>query len=93
MPKKYFFGREKVEDDEIPDRPVTIITDENADKVRTLLKNNHCLSIKTAAAEELNMDKEIVTQITTRNFNIRKVWDKMASKKLNEEQKLKINLC
>jgi hypothetical protein len=44
-------------------------------------------------AEELNMDKETVTKITTRNFNIRKVWAKIMSTKLNDGQKLKINLC
>jgi hypothetical protein len=67
-------------------------TDENVDKARTLLKNYHCLSIRTAA-EELNTDNEIVTQITNRNFNIRKIWAKMVSTKLNEEQKLKIKMC
>jgi hypothetical protein len=45
-----------VEDDERPDRPVTMKTDENVEKVRTLLQNNHCLSIRMAA--ELSMDKE-----------------------------------
>jgi PP-loop superfamily ATP-utilizing enzyme len=67
-------------------------TDENVDKARPLIQNNHCLSIRMAA-EELNMDKKTVTQITTRNFNIRKVWAMIMSKKLNEGQKLKINLC
>jgi hypothetical protein len=36
------------------------------------------------AAEELNMDKETVTQITTRNINSRKIWTKIMSTKLNE---------
>jgi hypothetical protein len=45
------------------------------------------------AEEELNMDKETVTKITTSNLIIRNVWAKIISTKLNEGQKLKINLC
>jgi hypothetical protein len=67
-------------------------TDENVDKARPLLENQHCLSIRMTA-EELNMDEETVTQITTINFNIIKVWAKTVSSKLNKGQKFKLNLC
>jgi hypothetical protein len=49
-----------VEDDERP-RPVTMKTDKNVDKVRTLVRNDRHLSIRMIA-EELNMDKETVRQ-------------------------------
>jgi predicted transcriptional regulator len=50
-------GREDVEDDERLGRPVTMKTDENVDRVRTLVRNDRRLSIRTIA-EELNVDKE-----------------------------------
>jgi hypothetical protein len=46
-----------VEDDERPRRPVTMKTDENVDKVRTLVRNDRRLSIRIIA-EEFNVEKE-----------------------------------
>jgi hypothetical protein len=57
--RRFLGGREDVENDERPGHPVTMKTDENVDKVRTLVRNDHCLSIRTVA-EELNVDKETV---------------------------------
>jgi DNA-directed RNA polymerase sigma subunit (sigma70/sigma32) len=56
-----------VEDDERPGRPVTMKTDKNVDKVRTLVRNDRRLSIRMIA-EELNVDKETVRQILTENL-------------------------
>jgi hypothetical protein len=39
-------GREDVEDDKRPDRTVTMKTDKNVDKVRTLVRNDRRLSIR-----------------------------------------------
>jgi hypothetical protein len=67
-----FSGRkEDVEDDERHGRPVTMKTDENVDKVRTLVRNDRRLSIRMIA-EELNVDKETVRQILTENLKMRK---------------------
>jgi orotate phosphoribosyltransferase-like protein len=60
-----------VEDDKQPGHPVTMKTDENVDKVRTLVRNDRCLSIRMIA-EELNVDKETVRQILTENLKMKK---------------------
>jgi hypothetical protein len=54
-------GREDVEDDKRPGRPVTMKTDENMEKVRTVERTNRRLGFRMRA-EELNMDKEMVRQ-------------------------------
>jgi Mn-dependent DtxR family transcriptional regulator len=60
-----------VEDDERTGRPVTMKTDENVDKVRTLVRNDSHLSIRMIA-EELNVDKETVRQILTESLKMKK---------------------
>jgi len=54
-------GRDDVEDDEWPDCPVTMKTNENIKKVRTLMRIHHHLGIRIT--EEFNMDKGTVKQI------------------------------
>jgi orotate phosphoribosyltransferase-like protein len=76
-----------VEDDERSGRPVTMKTDKNVDKVRTLVRNDRRLSIGMIA-EELNVDKETVRQILTENLKMKKVCAKMVPKNLSEDQKL-----
>jgi predicted transcriptional regulator len=61
-------------------------TDENVDKVRTLVRNDHCLSIRMIA-EELNADKKTVRQILTENLKMKKVCAQMVPKNLSEDQK------
>jgi hypothetical protein len=65
--RRFLGGREDVEDDERPGRPVTMKTDENVDKVRTLVRTDRRLSIRMIA-EEFNVDKETVRQILTENL-------------------------
>jgi DNA-directed RNA polymerase sigma subunit (sigma70/sigma32) len=60
-------------------------TDENVDKVGTLVRNDHCLSIRMIA-EEFNVDKETVRQILTENLKMKKVCAKMVPKNLSEDQ-------
>jgi hypothetical protein len=67
--KRLLGGREHVEDDERPGRLVTMKTDENVDKVRTLVRNDRRLSIRIVA-EELNVHKETVGQIFTENLKM-----------------------
>jgi predicted transcriptional regulator len=76
-----------VEDDERPGRPVTMKTDENVDKVRTLVRNDRRLSIRMIA-EELNVDKETVRKILPETVKMKKVCAKMVPKNLSEDQKL-----
>jgi histone-lysine N-methyltransferase SETMAR len=85
--ERFLGGREDVEDDERPGRPVTMKTDENVDKVRTLVRNDRRLSFRMLA-EELNVDKETVRQILTENLKMIKVCAKMVPKNLSKDQKL-----
>jgi hypothetical protein len=62
-------------------------TDENVDKVRTLVRNDRRLSIRIVAFE-LTVDKETVRQILTENLKMKKVCAKMVPKNLSEDQKL-----
>jgi hypothetical protein len=68
--RRFLGEREDVKDDERPGCPVTMKTDENVDKVRTLVKNDRRLSIRIIA-EELNVDKETVRQISTENLKMK----------------------
>jgi histone-lysine N-methyltransferase SETMAR len=74
-------------EDERPGRPVTMKTDENVDKVRTLIRNDRRLSIRMIA-EEFNVDKETVRQILTENLKMTKVCAKMVPKNMSKDQKL-----
>jgi hypothetical protein len=69
--RTFLGGRQDVEDDERPGRPVTMKTDENVEKVRTLVRNDRRLSIRMIA-EELNVDKVTVIQILTENLKMKK---------------------
>jgi orotate phosphoribosyltransferase-like protein len=60
---------------------VTMKTDENVEKIRTLIRTDHCLVIRMIA-EELKMDRETVRQILTTNLNMKKVCAKMVPKNL-----------
>jgi transposase len=62
--KRFSEGREDVEDDARPGRPVTMKTEENVEKVRTFVKTNGRLGIRMIA-EELKMDRETVRRILT----------------------------
>jgi hypothetical protein len=85
--RRFLGVREDVEDDEQPGRPVTMKTDENVDKVRTLVRNDRRLSIRMIA-EEWNVDKETVRQILTENLKMKKVCAKMVPKNFSKDQKL-----
>jgi hypothetical protein len=55
--KTFSEGRDDVEDDERPGRPVTMKTDENVENVVTLMRIDIRLGIRMTA-EVLNMDKK-----------------------------------
>jgi orotate phosphoribosyltransferase-like protein len=57
-------------------------TDKNVEKVRTFVGTDRRLDIRVIA-EELNMDKETVRQILTKNLNTKKVCAKMVPKNLS----------
>jgi len=51
-------------------RPVTMKTDDNVEKVRTLVRTDRRLCI-IMIAEELNMGKEMVRQLLRTNLNMK----------------------
>ncbi|GFT52210.1 protein GVQW3 [Trichonephila clavipes] len=70
--KRFKDGRQDVEDDSRPGRPSTSKTDENVEKVASLIRSDRRLSIP-AIAETVNIDKECVRQILHDNLNMQKV--------------------
>jgi transposase len=62
--KRFTEGREDVKDDERIGRPKTRRTDENAEKVRKLVRSDRRFSVRMMA-EELNLDRETERKILT----------------------------
>ncbi|GFX58090.1 putative mariner transposase [Trichonephila clavipes] len=86
-------GRQDVEDDSRPGRPSTSKTDENFEKVASLIRSDRRLSIRVIA-ETVNIDKECVRQILHDNLNMQKVCAEMVPKILTfEQQATRKNVC
>ncbi|GFU27232.1 protein GVQW3 [Trichonephila clavipes] len=91
--KRFKDGRQDVEDDSWPGRPSTSKTDENVEKVASLIRPDRRLSIR-AIAETVNIDKECVRKILHDNLNMQKVCAKMVPKILTfEQQATRKNVC
>ena len=86
--KRFLEGRESVEDDPRPGRPVTASTDENVKKIEQIVRIDRRLSIRMIA-EMTNCRKETVRQILGENLNMSKVCAKLVPKNLTADQKLK----
>lgn len=84
--KEFKAGRESVEDEARSGRPVEVRTDSNAQRVRTLIRQDRRLTIRMLA-QELNMNRETVRKILREDFHMRKLCAKMVPKNLTEEQK------
>jgi len=67
-------------------RPSTSRTEENIAKFRQILSENRRLTVRSIA-EEVNIDRETVRKILTKDLDMRKVCAKMVPKELTEEQK------
>ncbi|GFV45528.1 protein GVQW3 [Trichonephila clavipes] len=91
--KRFQDGRQDVEDNSRSGRPSTSKTDENVEKVASLIRSDRRLSIR-AIAETVNIDKECVRQILHDNLNMQKVCAKMVPKILPfEQQATRKNVC
>ena len=86
--KRFSQGRESVTDEERSGRPATSRTEENIAKVRHILRENRCLTVRSIE-EEGNIDRETVRKILTEDLDMRKVCAKMVPKEFTEEQKQK----
>lgn len=84
--KRFYEGREEVEDDERPGRPVTVRSEENVQKVCEIVRKDRRLSIRMIG-DMLNINKETVRQILHDELNMKKVCAKLVPKNLTQEQK------
>ncbi|GFX89522.1 protein GVQW3 [Trichonephila clavipes] len=91
--KRFKDGRQDVEDDSRPGRFSTSKTNENVEKVASLIRSDLRLSIH-AIAETVSIDKECVRQILHDNLNMQKVCTKMVPKIITfEQQATRKNVC
>lgn len=84
--KRFTEGREEVEDDERPGRPVSSRTEGNVQKISDIVRKDRRLSIRIIA-DMVNINKETVRQTLHDELNMTKVCAKMVPKNLTQEQK------
>jgi len=84
---KFFLeGRAQVEDEPRVGRPSTSKTEDNLDRVRSLVSSDRLLTLRMIS-NELNLNRFTVHQILTQDLDMRKVCAKMVPKNLTTEQK------
>jgi hypothetical protein len=82
-----------VEDEHRSGGPSTVRSDENVERVRSLVVTDRRLTVRLVA-NELNMNKNAVHQILIDHLDMRKVCAKMVPKNLTDEQKEnRRNIC
>ena len=69
--KLFSEGRESAKDDR-PSRPRTVVTDDNTEKVRDVIRKDRRLDVR-AVAEEVNLDRESVRRVLREELNMTKV--------------------
>jgi len=79
-------GREQVEDKPCAGRPSTSKTDDNVERVRSLVRSDHQLTSRIISSE-LNLNRFTVHQILTQDLDMRKVCATMVPKNLMTKQK------
>ena len=84
--KRFSEGRESLKDDDRPGHPRTVVTDDNIEKARDVIRKDRRLDVQ-AIAEEVNLDRESVRRILREELNMRKVCAKMVPKLLSDERK------
>jgi hypothetical protein len=76
---KFFLeGREQVEDEPRAGRPLTSKTDDNVEKVTSLVMSDHLLTLRMIS-NELNLNQFFIHNILTQDLDMRKVCAKMTS--------------
>jgi len=84
--KSFLEGREQVEDEPRAERPSTSKTDDNVERVRSLVRSDRRLTLRMIRSE-LNLNRFTVHQILTQDLDMIKVCAKMVPKNLTTEQK------
>ena len=75
-----------MEDEPCVGRPSTSKTDDNVERVRSLVRTDRRLTLRMISSE-LNLNRFTVHQILTQDLDMRKVCAKMVRKNLATEQK------
>ena len=70
--KSFLEGREQVEDEPCAERPSTSKTDDTVERVRSLVRSDHRLTLRMISSE-LNLNWFTVHQILTQDLGMRKV--------------------
>ena len=84
--KSFLEGQEQVEDEPRAGRPSTSKTDDNVERVRSLVRSDRRLTLRMISSE-LILNRFTVHQILTQDLDMRKVCAKMVPKNLTTEQK------
>ena len=84
--KSFLEAREQVEHEPRAGRHSTSKTDDNVERVRSLVRSDRRLTLRMISSE-LNLNRFTVHQILTQDFYTRKVCAKMVPKNLTTEQK------
>jgi len=84
--KSFLEGREQAEDEPCAGRPSTSKTDDNVERVRSLVRSDHRLTLRMISSE-LNLNRFTVHQILTQDLDMRNVCAKIVPKNLTTEQK------
>jgi len=84
--KSFLEGREQVEDEPCAGKPSTSKTDDNVERVRSLVRSDQQLTLRIISSE-LNLNRFTVHQILTQDLDIRKVCATMVPKNLMTKQK------
>jgi len=83
--KSLLEGREQVEDEPRARRPSTSKTDDNMERVRSLVRSDRRLTLRMISSE-LNLNRFTAHQILTQDLDMRKVCAKMVPKNFTTEQ-------
>ena len=70
--KSFLEGREQLEDEPRAGRPSTLKTDDNVERVRSLVRSDRRLTLRMISSK-LNMNRFTVHQILTQDLDMRKV--------------------
>ena len=84
--KSFLESQEQVEYEPRVGRTSTSNTDDNAERVRSLVRLDRRLTLRMISSE-LNFNRFTVHQILTQDLDMRKVYAKMVPKNLTTEQK------
>jgi hypothetical protein len=86
--KSFLEGREQVEDEPRAGRLSTSKTEDNVERVRSLVRSDRQLTLRMISSE-LNLNRFTFHQILTQALDMRKECAKMVPKNITTEQKAK----